>query len=199
MIYRGHSSTLYELKPSIGRTRYNSKMEKDIFHKFKQQYYSYTDQRPESDIELLFLAQHYGLPTRLLDWTYNPMIALYFSCEKNDDVDGCIYSIDLHNAHFLDSENSETPLRSIDDIMSIEKPMYIVPNYTDLRYKNQKSLFLLCNLPQKKFTFAKAQYIIKKECKQLIRKELALLGYDKTNVYPLLDSLCSDIKAKYNL
>jgi hypothetical protein len=40
----------------------------------------------------LFLAQHYGLPTRLLDWTENPLVATYFAVERPDD-DGCIWAL----------------------------------------------------------------------------------------------------------
>jgi hypothetical protein len=41
----------------------------------------------------LFLAQHYGLPTRLLDWTENPLVAAYFAALKHPDDDGCIWAL----------------------------------------------------------------------------------------------------------
>lgn len=199
LIYRGHSSTEFELKPSIGRCNYSKSLEKEIFLKFKQQYYSYTSERPQNDMDLLFLAQHYGLPTRLLDWTYNPMIALYFASENHDDEDGCILSVNLHKAILFDGESNQAAPKTIDEIISIENPVYIIPNYTDARYKNQKALFLLCSMPDKKFTFATPRFVVKKEYKPQIRQDLAMLGYDKTLVYPMLDSLCFDIKSRFHL
>ena len=95
--FRGQSSSEYKLIPSIGR-RFKEgqedvlkQYEKEVFEDFKRKYSMFTDARPKNDKEFLFLAQHYGLPTRLLDWTYNPLIALYFACCSNFDKDGIVY------------------------------------------------------------------------------------------------------------
>jgi FRG domain len=50
---------------------------------------------PESEIEWLFLAQHYGLPTQLLDWTENPLVALFFavSGDEKANQDGCLWAL----------------------------------------------------------------------------------------------------------
>lgn len=195
MIYRGHASCGYELKSSVGRIQgYSKEVELELFHEFKKRYRPYTKENPETDLELLFMAQHYGVPTRLLDWTFNPLIALFFASAPMDNNDGKVYSIKLKTSFMVDELEDKS--LSIQSIVSLDRCKYVVPYYTDTRYINQKSLFLLSNHPEKMFTFADKEtvFIIKNEAKPQIRRELAMLGIDESFVYPTLDSLGKNVK-----
>ena len=199
LIYRGHSSIGYDLKPSIGRNNYSIETEKEVFYEFKQKYHLYSRERMQNDMEVLFLAQHYGLPTRLLDWTYNPMVALYFACRSNFSKDGAIYCLTLKGMERADSNINPMLPQSFDEIIAYKKNMYIAPDYMDIRYANQKSLFLLCSQPQRKFTFTEPAFKICIDSKKQLLKELSMLGYDELLLFPQLDSLCNDIKRKFEL
>jgi len=76
-----------QFKPSIGceqeyggkKLVFDSDREYKLLHRFRRYAYEYL--RPStSDWEALFLARHYGLPTRLLDWSTSLLIATYFAC-----------------------------------------------------------------------------------------------------------------------
>jgi hypothetical protein len=104
--YRGIGNVSYELQPSLFRhpsiaTKKPLDLEQQLLVRFRQRSIPYLNQRIDDDWELLFLMQHHGVPTRLLDWTENPYIALYFaltSCNtdpKTDDYpDCCVWSLD---------------------------------------------------------------------------------------------------------
>lgn len=89
--YRGHSRVNYQLLPSIFRPsrdnedRYyeESSIIEEMIRRFPR-----VRKDHNSTIEVLTYAQHYGLPTRLLDWSENILVALYFCCSENQDVDG---------------------------------------------------------------------------------------------------------------
>lgn len=104
--YRGIGNSAYKLTPSLFRHPEIAAMtpldlEQKLLVRFRQRSIPYLTHRLEDDWELLFLMQHHGVPTRLLDWTENPYIALYFalvSCQKDTATglypDCCVWSLD---------------------------------------------------------------------------------------------------------
>jgi hypothetical protein len=83
--YRGTSSSSHALRSSLYRHPTKTDiddllaLEKRLINRFKQRSVPYTTRYLRDDWEYLFLMQHFGVPTRLLDWSENPFIALYFA------------------------------------------------------------------------------------------------------------------------
>ena len=100
--YRGHADKEWELVPKVQRNFEGS--EEELFR--KERYYTNDFQSRASIFKSpalpineyanwLTLMQHYGLPTRLLDWSRSPLVALYFavSDKSQSDKDGCIWML----------------------------------------------------------------------------------------------------------
>lgn len=80
--YRGHSNEDFYLLPSLLRYKKGLQKEQELFYKFKR-YADKSFKNRESEWETLFDMQHYGIPTRLLDWTETFGIALFFAAYYN--------------------------------------------------------------------------------------------------------------------
>src|ERR671918_2660247 len=98
VIYRGVKSAKYPLIPKIGRitppssARSREDNEQEILRLFKEKALPYLDFMPANDWDWLALGQQHGLPTRLLDWTGNPLVACYFAVEEESNDDSVIYA-----------------------------------------------------------------------------------------------------------
>ncbi|NRB63189.1 MAG: FRG domain-containing protein [Saprospiraceae bacterium] len=92
--YRGHSKKSYKLIPTVFRPL---NKEGTQFYDESKLLAEFVRRHPEamrdhsSTIELLTYAQHYGLPTRLLDWTQNLLVAIFFCCKEHQSEDGYLY------------------------------------------------------------------------------------------------------------
>lgn len=78
MWFRGHGSSAFLLKPSLFRTKNGIEKERELFNEYERLAAGIGMKR-ENEWETLIDMQHYGVPTRLLDWTSNLGIALYFA------------------------------------------------------------------------------------------------------------------------
>ena len=90
----------------------------------------------DSDWYWLTLGQHHGLPTRLLDWTYSPLIALHFatSSMRQMDVDGAIWAVNIENALELTPPNVRQAWREEGGIgLDIETLSELVPRVADFQ------------------------------------------------------------------
>jgi hypothetical protein len=190
MIFRGVSDKSYHLVTGIGRLTFaqesdRARYEQEVLAEFKKRSLPHLKSVPSSNLEWLQLAQHYGIPTRLLDWSHNPLVALYFAAEKADNADFAVYK-SLHTRWLAeDYEPFE-----IGDELGME------PRHCDVRYINQAGVFTIHPSYKLENTEHLIKYVFPAESKHELRWLLRRLGFSPASMFPSLDGIARDVVAQ---
>jgi hypothetical protein len=214
--FRGHSSIEYKLAPSA--LRYNAVKLRDRALSLVADMKRYVEMkllRPPSaqdHLGWMQVAQHYGLPTRLLDWTQNAAVALFFACMDDFDKDGLVVilnPIELNQAvdpkwtRIFDYERDAS---IIDPYFGLggrvnsrgRRTIAINPTWNTERIALQQGFFTLHG--SRKFDLDRTQasslvYVpILREYKESLLHQLELVGIGEMFIFPEAEHVCSHLK-----
>lgn len=209
--FRGQSKLNWKLIPSIARKQKWIDSEMTLIKRFKQNALPFSKNRPISEWEWLFLMQHHGVPTRLLDWTESPLVGLYFAVNENPRSDGALWSLQPtklnKHANINYAFDLEVPSFDQDPILENYLPSKLASEKTsDLqpiaamamrdnpRIYAQLGTFTITHREQYAVEDVADKkhikcYTIPKARKNFIKKQLAYLKFTKLTLFPELDNV----------
>lgn len=206
--FRGQADSAWGLTPAVARNAGHLRDETNMLKHFMRDGVNRSSLRPGNSWEWLALAQHYGIPTRLLDWTEHPLVALYFACEasSNDPVDGRLFELDpeaLNIANYPDSPG--VLVLGQDALLDAYLPgQQSGPKVgplavTSMRYFDrviaQVGTFTVCQSGEDlDGTDSVRSWVVPATAKAKILAELADLNVTASTVYPDLSHLAEHIK-----
>lgn len=218
--YRGHSRFEWELAPAVFREPCKGD-ERSMLNDFRNRApVRYADSPAAHDLcSWLSLAQHYGLPTRVLDWTLSPLVAAYFATvpdATNDERPGAIWVLNAKKLNEMTADGGGILCFSMDnkEVEELVKPAFddkftgpgnviaVLPSERDLRLFAQQSVFTLHgdrkSLQEWREVLIpdEAEHgqllmcaVLSPEAKVQIRSDLERLGIHEASLFPDLANL----------
>jgi hypothetical protein len=190
------------LVPKIGRLDVDRPVleaENAILETFKQQSLPFLERVPASEWEWLAIAQHHGLPTRLLDWTLNPLVALWFTVAGPPKTrrNGVVWVFKPEGDDFVDITD--------DDPFSGRRTKVFRPSHVAERIRVQAGYFTVHKYLNKSNRFVPfdkialytprlVKLVVSPSAFADIRFRLDQYGINQSTVFPGLDGLSRHIQ-----
>ena len=227
LAFRGVARVRHELRSGLTRIGDDpAAIERHLLRNFIKYAEERPDARHDSVWHWLALAQHHGLPSRMLDWTYSPLVALHFVTEAPGafDEDGVVWCVDYHGAKtslpsrlrdVLEREASDvfTPelladaVQSLDELRAVsDQPalLFLEPPSLDQRIVTQYALFSLLTHAEadmqqwvERHAELCKRVVIPSAIKWEIRDKLDQANVTERVLYPGLDGLCRWLRRYY--
>lgn len=198
--YRGHTSTAYRLVPKVGRPPFGGRIDdRMMFGRWKRHAIAYVEPGPNqlSEWDWLAIAQHHGLATRLLDWTFNAMAAAFFalvdsSGKVDEGRDSVVY------AHYSREDFVDTKKREPDPfaLLGIRR---VAPGSVVPRIGRQGGIFTLHGPPTEDLENqlpagdGLQRLVIDRACKKDFAIQLSHFGVNRMSMFPDLDGLSAHL------
>lgn len=224
--FRGMHRAEWSLSTSLMRLGAdNALLEKHLLRNFRKYAHNLEENTANSVWNWMTIAQHHGLPTRLLDWTYSPMVALHFATSDVDtfSVDGAVWKVNYHECasqiphrlraaleeeggHVFTADILSRAVASIDELdrLADDFCIFLEPPSIDARIVNQFALFSIASNPRRaldalldRVGVDTVKIIVPAGLKWEIRDRLDQSNITERVLFPGLDGLSSWLKRHY--
>jgi hypothetical protein len=225
--FRGVSNAAYPLTTSLSRLGgAYGQMEQHLLRNFRK-YARRGDVQTDSVWNWLAVAQHHGLPTRLLDWTFSPQVAMHFATARLREYqrDAVIWTVDFVRAHALlpkplreemEAESADVftvemltrRAQTLEDFDALDDEPFVLffePPSLDDRIVNQFALFSVMSCPESHLEdWLRAhpelvrRIVIPAELKWEVRDKLDQANVTERVLFPGLDGLSAWLKRYYS-
>ena len=205
ILFRGQSNN-YPLLPSIARKNPKidtTELEKRMLNELIRQSNTKINGQQFDEWDWLIYAQHFGMKTRLLDWTTNPLIALWFACSNfyDSNKDSYVYIFLEAQEFLLDKTKEKSPFtrnktKILKPTLNNKRVIAQAGWFTAHKYskKNEKFVDLRSNSEMKAMLF---EVRISKVIKSKILESLNLFGINSKTLYNDVSGICHHINWEF--